>query len=500
MTIRLFCVATSKSDTPIIAQMQQIAGEDLTIALQLGGTDAAFKGTSLSRMNRKRGTVGHLMDHDRYRGAAQALFRQPRYLQAMEEFITHLERRNENNDLRPHRIHAMQEYSDYFHILADAMAAKIRESGATHALFFNVPHLAYDSIAFQVARAMGLPTLVLTQSLFPAQYFSMGDPADLGAFAPRDDAPRYPIDKQAQLDLFYMKDVKQEPSPRGRVSARAMLNLAAFLITRRPRAALNPAYLRRILLRMQAIYGGLPNWRDPFAKFFHDSQLDYFDHLVEHETAPVDLSTPYVYMPLQLQPEMTTASLGGIYTDQALAIERLADMLPEGVRILVKENPKQGAYMRGPMFFHRLKRIPQVHFLPSFADTHALTANAQFVATVTGTVGWEAVRLGKPVLTFGRAWYRSFPGVVEYRDGLEYAEVAQLTWEHAALERAVGDLLSRCHGGIIERHYRKMVADHDPEENAAQVARSILDLLSGRAVPTFGSMGVQGSSDAPGAL
>ncbi|MDD7970635.1 hypothetical protein [Roseinatronobacter alkalisoli] len=492
MTIRLFCVATSKSNSPIIAQMLAQAGDRLEMALHLGGTDAQFKGTSLSRMNRRRGSIGHLMDRDRYRGAAQALFQHPGYLQEMEEFIAHLERRSENNDLRPHRIHAMQEYADYFHILADAMAAQIRDSGATHALFFNIPHLAYDTIAYQVARAMGLPTLVLTQSLFPAQFFSMRDPADLGAFVPRPDAATYPIDTQSQPGLFYMKGVKQEPSPRGRLSARAVLNLVAFLITRRPHMALNPFYLRRVLSRMQAIYGGLPDWRDPFAGFFHDSQLDYFDHLVEQESEAVDLSTPYVYMPLQLQPEMTTASLGGIYADQALAVERLADMLPDGVRILVKENPKQGAYMRGPMFFHRLKRIPQVQFLPSYANTHALTANARFVATITGTVGWEAVRIGKPALTFGQAWYRSFPGVVEYRDGLRYDDVAGLTWDHAALERAAGDLLSRSHGGIIDRHYRAMVDDHDPQENAALVAGTVLELLEGRAAPTFGDRGVVG--------
>ena len=486
MTTRLFCVATSKSNSPIIAQMQAIAGPNLEIALHLGGTDAQFKGTSLSRMNRKRGSLGHLMDGDRYSGAAQALFQQPSYLQDMEEFIAHVERRSENNDLRPHRIHAMQEYADYFHILADAIAAKLQESGATHALFFNIPHLGYDSIAYQVARAMGLPTLILTQSLFPAQFFSMRDPSDLGAFAPLHDATPFPIDKQAQLDLFYMKGVKQDPSPRGRISARAVLNLAAFLITRRPRAALNPAYLLRTLRRVQSVYAGLPDWRDPFARFFHDSQLDYFDHLVEQESAPVDLSTPFVYMPLQLQPEMTTASLGGIYADQALAIERLADMLPDHVRILVKENPKQGAYMRGPMFFHRLKRIPQVQFLPSYANTHALTAKAEFVATITGTVGWEAVRMGKPALTFGRAWYRSFPGVFEYRDGLRYEEVAGATWDHTALERAAGDLMARCHSGIIDRHYREMVDAHDPNENAASVARTILDLLGGHQAPTFG--------------
>lgn len=485
MTIRLFCVATSKSNTPIIKQMQTQAGAGLEIALHLGGTNADFKGTSLSRMNRKRGKLGHLLDGDRFSGAAQVLFQQPGYLQEMEEFITHIERRSENNDLRPHRIHAMQEYVDYYHIVADTIATKLRDSGATHALFFNIPHLGYDTIAWQVARAMGLQTVVLTQSLFPAKFFSMRDAADLGGFRPNPLATAYPIEKQAQLDLFYMKGVKQEPSPRGKLSARAVVNLFAFLLTRRPASAFNPVYLRKVLKRMQAVYGGLPDWRDPFARFFHDSQMDYFDHLVAQESAPVDLSTPYVYMPLQLQPEMTTASLGGIYADQALAIERLADMLPEHVRILVKENPKQGAYMRGPMFFHRLKRISNVHFLPSHANTHALTANAAFVATITGTVGWEAVRIGKPALTFGQAWYRSFPGVVEYRDGLRFEDVANLTWDHTALEKAAGDLLARCHSGIIDRHYREMVAAHDPEENAALVAAEILSLLQGQVEPTF---------------
>ena len=67
-----------------------------------------------------------------------------------------------------------------------------------------------------------------------------------------------------------------------------------------------------------------------------------------------------MYFALQLQPEMTTSALGGPFKDQALAIETLARLLPPGVRILVKENPKQGAYQRGPMFFHRLARIPGV--------------------------------------------------------------------------------------------------------------------------------------------
>ena len=54
--------------------------------------------------------------------------------------------------------------------------------------------------------------------------------------------------------------------------------------------------------------------------------------------------------------------------------------------------------------FHRLKRIPSVEIVPSSANTHTLSKNAQFVASVTGTVGWEAIRQDA-AMVFGAAWY-----------------------------------------------------------------------------------------------
>lgn len=485
MTIRLFCVATGKSNSPIIASMQAQAGDALQIVLQIGGSDAHYKGTSLSRMNRRGGTKGHLMADSRYSGAAQALFGDPGYLAQMEEFIAHMERRNENNDYRPHAIRSLQEYHDYYHILADTIAQQVQASGATHALFFNVPHLGYDTVAFHVAKALGLKTIILGQSLFPGAFFSMRDPADFGLFDPVPAEP-YSIARDAPQDWFYMQQVRQERGQTGRITARAVMNLLAFLLTRKPLALLNPRYMRHVIARMRHIHAGLPRWRNPFARFFHDTQLAYFEHLIEYEDGDIDLSGEFVYFPLQLQPEMTTSSLGGQFMDQALAIERLAEMLPEGVRILVKENPKQGAYMRGPMFFHRLRRIPSVQFMPSYANTHELTARARFVATITGTVGWEAICQGKPALVFGWPWYRALPGVTQYRDALSYDEVAGKIWEHADLEAAAGALRARAHKGVVLRHYKVLVKDYHAERNAEMVAATLLELLHGTRAPSFG--------------
>ncbi|MDF1619268.1 hypothetical protein [Pseudothioclava nitratireducens] len=379
----------------------------------------------------------------------------------------------------------MQDYVDYYHTLADVAAQTLIDRGVNHCLFFNVPHLAYDTIFYQAAKALNIPTTIVTQSLFPAKFFSMTDPAAYGGFVPLGGAEHFAIEKGSKPELFYMAGIKQQREEGGKISGKALLQLLTFLALKRPLKALNPVYVARLVRHMKKTYGAFPKWRDPFARFFHEDELAYFDQLATFEDQEVDLSGDYIYFPLQLQPEMTTSALGGRFRDQAYAIERLAGILPKGVRILVKENPKQGAYMRGPLFFHRLKRIPSVVFLPSWADTHKLTAGARFVATITGTVGWEAIRQGVPALVFGNAWYRKLPGVTEWREGLTYAEISGTGVNHTALEAAMGDLLAQAHDGVVDRHYVKIVKDYDEAKNDAGAARTILGLIQREIAPTF---------------
>ena len=311
---------------------------------------------------------------------------------------------------------------------------------------------------------------------------AVGEPE---AFTGNVPAAAQPIDRDETPQHFYMKGIGQQRARTGRLSARASLQLAVFLLTKRPGRALDPRYVGGLLSRMRQVAEGLPDWRDPFARFFHEDALAYFEHLLEFEEQPPDCSRRFVYFPLQLQPEMTTSALGGPFKDQALAIEALARLLPEDVAIYVKENPKQGCYMRGPMFFHRLKRIPGLVFVPSYASTHELTARAEFVASISGTAGWEAVRKGKPALVFGPTWYAGFPGVHRYHDGLRFEDIVGQPPDHGALEQALGQLLSQAHEGVVERHYKPLVPGFDESVNTEAVARAVLPVLTGRAPSTF---------------
>ena len=342
MTIKLAVLSIAKHTNKMLSELQDVAGNDLEVVLHIGGADAHYKAHGLARMVPKQGTKGELMEGRAYSGAARPLFFGDDFFRQRDVMIDHLHRMSDSFKYKSHPLRTMSDYQDYYHILADTIADELVQSGATHVLFFNIPHLAYDTILYQVARALGLQVIMVVQSLFPSRFFSMRNPDLYGLVPNSTKAAPYKIDPGTKPDLFYMKGIKQEKEEGGRVTPAALVELATFLILKRPTKALNPFYLWNTLSRMKKVYGSLPKWRDPYARFFHEDTFAYFDHIAGFEDQTVDLSGDFVYFPLQLQPEMTTSTLGGHFRDQAYAIERLSEILPQGVRILVKENPKQG--------------------------------------------------------------------------------------------------------------------------------------------------------------
>ena len=487
MTIKLLVLSTAKKTNRYLDVMKEQAGDSLDVVLHFGDKTAHYKASSISRMKATRGSQGHIMEDRTYSGAARDIIRSEDFYRSRDLFVEHLGRTTEEFKYKSHPLKAQTDLCNYYAIIADAMADEIRASGATHCLFFNVPHLAYDTMVYQVAKSMGIPITLVGQSLFPDRFFSAQDPMDYGAFKIDPDATPFHIEKGSRPDLFYMRGIKQEREEGGRITGKSLLQLLMFLLTKRPLQAFNPIYIWKTIARMRRVFAAFPKWRSPFARFFHENELSYFEHLAKYEDQDVDLSGDFVYFPLQLQPEMTTATLGGQFRDQAFAIERLSEILPEDVRILVKENPKQGAYMRGPVFFDRLDRIKNVTFLPSWADTHALTDGAKFVATITGTVGWEAIRTGKPALVFGKSWYRKLPGIHEYSENLTYEDIVSQPIDHAALETAMGSLLEKAHAGVLDRHFIGIVDDFDSDLNDQKVAAALLAILRGETAHSFSS-------------
>jgi hypothetical protein len=131
-----------------------------------------------------------------------------------------------------------------------------------------------------------------------------------------------------------------------------------------------------------------------------------FDRPVEGED--------YVLFPLHIQPEASTLVQAPYYLDQIALIEDIMKSLPPGYRLYVKEHvSNQG---RRPLaFFRRIRGILGVRLLGPHENTWRLLQNAAAVSVITGTMGWEGLLLGKPVITFGDVFYNDLP--MTYRAG-----------------------------------------------------------------------------------
>lgn len=445
--------------------------------------------TNLVRMERRPGEIEKLLKTNTFSGKSLDLTSKHSYDSIMTG-LDHLERKSKSFVWRHHKLDSIRDCKNYYHIVVDLLAKYLIEKEINLILFFEIPHLFSDTLCYQIAKAQGIETLILTPSShFSDRFYSLRSVEDNGKMPDichEETFDSYAIDSDEETVWQYMEGIEQFRGKLGNLNWQGVLMLIVNILATRPSKIIQVNLLLKYINRMHHIASKLPKWRYPFSKYFDTRHLDYFETIIEFENTDIHLNHKFVYFPLQLQPELTTAALGGQYSDQLLAIERLRQILPEDYLISVKENPRQGGQMRGQNFFRRLNRIHNLQWLPSYANTHELIDKCQFVATITGTVGWEAIRKGKNVLVFGIPWYRDLPGVISFREGITLEEIDNNTIKHETLETQVGRLISRTHvGNITPLKRRHSSGGYDLESNADLVVTSIVELIEHQIEPTF---------------
>ncbi len=120
-----------------------------------------------------------------------------------------------------------------------------------------------------------------------------------------------------------------------------------------------------------------------------------------------DFREKYLYYPLHLVPEYTIQVQANIWINQLFIIEILAKSIPFDWKIYVKEHPGQIQHrVRPSAFYKEIKSYANVKLVPFYEDNQKIIANSQFVVTVTGTVGWEAILFhNKPVINLAESLY-----------------------------------------------------------------------------------------------
>jgi hypothetical protein len=401
----------------------------------------------------------HLFDHPKlegrtYRGDSLEIIGD--LLPHIPTFIDMYSRNYRPDAQNIYRNLRLHEYQNIFHLLAEEIATIYKDNTIDTFIIPRIPHLGVDYLFYVVARSLGVRTFLLNQSLFPNRFFVSTTISDFGRF---EFTPDYQPLQQPPPEWL-----RPQPGNWFYMQAETQAHRAQSLLAKTrqmARQALTPREGKDAYLEMEIA-----------------QNLSFQARLSDQAIEDPNLSVPFIYFPLHLQPEMTTSAIGGDYTDQLLALEKLSCRLPSGWRIYAKENPKQTAFMRSASFFHRLNAIPNVDYVAPSVPTSILIERSRLIATVTGTAGWEALTLGRPVLYFGLPWYRRLPGALAYHEDINVTETASMRISQSDLSGAVAKLLQKMPTGVIYSGYESMVSGYDPEKNTKQVVASLEQILA----------------------
>ncbi|HEX5058049.1 MAG TPA: hypothetical protein VFV99_01760 [Kofleriaceae bacterium] len=196
---------------------------------------------------------------------------------------------------------------------------------------------------------------------------------------------------------------------------------------------------------------------------------------------PPEPGEQYVLYPIHYQPEASTLVQAPMYLDQVQLLHDIAKSLPIGYRLYVKEHVSNRG--RRPLeFYQAIREIPAVRLLGPDADTWSLIQNAAAIAVITGTMGWEGLLFGKPVISFGDVYYNVLPHVYRAsevpKDGwyeLFARATSQHRDDHDALLALVSALHQRTWPGFMKNPntFPEVLAD----ENVANITHALVDAM-----------------------
>jgi len=192
----------------------------------------------------------------------------------------------------------------------------------------------------------------------------------------------------------------------------------------------------------------------------------------------------YVFFPLHVHPETTTSLFSEFSIDHvsqhASTIEYLSKSIPIANKLLVKEHPAMIGY-RDLEYYSKYNQFYNVEFVGSKINQYDALNQSEYVVTLCGTIGVEALMKGKKVITLGNAYYNYFRGV-KCVSGIEefphmFKESAEFATDDDLLSEDFAFLMYCTHFGVLN-----FLIDNDSkvilQENLDLFTKSIIHELA----------------------
>jgi len=150
----------------------------------------------------------------------------------------------------------------------------------------------------------------------------------------------------------------------------------------------------------------------PLVKYFYT--LNKIIRFYDNNSAEVLPTKNDIVLFLHFQPEASSMPAGGIFSDQLLVYDLLLQALPDGVDLYIKEHPMmfevdehlyQQRHERSVEFYKHLISDQRVKLVSREVSSADLIKHASVVASICGSISWEAMVSGTPSINFGWAWF-----------------------------------------------------------------------------------------------
>jgi hypothetical protein len=131
----------------------------------------------------------------------------------------------------------------------------------------------------------------------------------------------------------------------------------------------------------------------------------------------INTTQPFVYFPLQTEPERTLLMTGKFYSNQIEVISNIAKSLPINFKLFVKEHPTQKFLgWREINYYKKIKELPNVELYHPSISNLDMIKSSKLVITIAGSAGLESVCYQKPAIILADLIYSSIPSVFRLKN------------------------------------------------------------------------------------
>lgn len=302
-----------------------------------------------------------------------------------------------------------------------------------------------DYLGYRIARARGIPFLNLrptriSNHVYLAETIFEPAPSLRSAFEAR--RASRARDEWTERAARYVEGVAQgEARYEGILQSPPVLDRAAAALRRIPKAVATTA---------AAFFGSEPDahaappLRAVWHRYVEGPRRTRAFRRMARGTGEAVAGGGFALFPLHTEPEVTLLVYSRHCMNQIEVVRALAQSLPAGMSVLIKEHPV-AIGKRPPGFYRKLLEIPGVSLAEPRLSSRHLVERCSLVATIAGSIGLEAAFRGKPVLLFGHAPFEVLPATMVRRvsgfEGLAH-EVKALLDGHRPDSEALVDYVA----------------------------------------------------------